>query len=516
MHADTMASDRTKVIVIAMFAAVAVAAIAGIYWFVKIHQPAERLGDAQAEILAWDARWIQMRSCLLGASPGSSKVSEALAIRELSPDPWERKTCTQLVSQLSRGEAEDTRVPAVEEAWRVLDKAAGKVAVSFISHVDPGGDAMRKKPDPLPVALDELEAAYGALRATAELPPVKAPMDGKPLPAAQIIPVAFDGKRILSIQEPYVSSRSGMLAFGTVDGAEVQFQFAAGKPPALTAVGAGMQRAIPDGTWGARAIPDAIEVGQLDAKGVMTAPAVLALPGPTQVIAAVGTWADGVVVYGAGNQLVVARCKAGACTPTEKKPYTVRSMAFSTDAATGYTTLVWADDKSQMSALHLDPSALDAKLEPLGKEGFPKLMCLTADSAWLQYSLEGTVGTMELKRGAHADVPDDEHALMGCSPGGAVFYKDFGEPSYRRCAQGKCDAVLTKSQKHRVPVAVTATGVVGVEARGAVLAVRKGGPTDFYAVPNGLVPLVAMTDGNSLDVLAWTADGLVIARASAR
>lgn len=515
MHADSMGSDRTKVIVIGMFAAVLVAAVAGGYWFFKIHQPASRLADARAEIIAWDARWIEMRNCLLGQTPGSSKVSEALAIRELSPDPWERKTCTQLISQLSRGEAEDTRVPAVEEAWRVIDKAAGKVAVSFVSHVDPGGDAMRKKPDPLPVALDELEAAYGALRAAAELGPVKPPTNTKPIPNAQIIPVTFGEKRVLSIQEPYIPSRSGMLAFGTVDGAEVQFQFAAGTPPKVAAVGAGTQRAIPDGTWGASALPDAVEVGQLDDKGALATPSFrLALPGATQVIAVIGTWADGVVVYGAGTQLVVARCKSGTCTPVQPKPYLVRSMAFATDAVTGDTTLVWSDEK--LSAMHIAASSLETKPVALGIAGFPKLVCLTSDSAWVQHAMEGAVETFELRSGVHAVVPDDEHGLMGCSPGGAVLYKDYGDPSYRRCAQGTCEAALTGSQKHRVPVAVTANGIVGVEARGAVLAVRKGGPTDFYAVPNGLVPLVAMTDGSALDVLAWTADGLVIARVSAR
>ena len=501
--------------VILIFAAVAVVVAGGIFYFFKIHQPKQRMSDAQAEIIAWDTRWIEMRNCLLGQTPGSAKVSEALAIRELSPDPWERKTCTQLVSQLSRGEAEDTRVHAVEEAWRVLDKASSKVAVSFVSHVDPGGDAMRKKPDPLPVALDELEAAYGALRKAAELGPVKAPMDAKPLPAAQIVPVKLGDKRILSIQEPYVPSRTGMLAFGTVDGAEAQFQFAAGKSPTVSIVGAGMQRAMPDGSWAARAIPDAIEVGQIDDKGTMATSTIgpkLDLPGPTQVIAVVGAWADGVVVYGAGNQLVVARCKAGACTPD--KPYLVRSMAFATDAATGDATIVWSGDK--ISALSLTAAALDTKPVALGFDGFPKLVCLTADSAWVQYTFEANVETFELRSGGHVGVPDDEHALMGCSPGGAVLYKDFGEPSYRRCAQGKCEAALTGSQKHRVPVAVTAAGIVGVEARGAVLAVRKGGPTDFYSVPNGLVPLVAMTDGNVVDVLAWDADGLVIARVSAR
>lgn len=508
-------NDRTKIIVI--LGVIGALAAGGIFYFLKVHQPKQRIADAQEQIATWDARYVALRECLFGKTPGSSKLSEALAIRELSPDPWERKTCTPLVSQLTRGEMEDTRVPAVEEAWRGIDKAAGKVAVSFASHVDPGGDAMRRKPDPLPVALDELEAAYAALRKAAELGPAPPPpgmKDAKPIPAAQVIPITLDGKRILSMQEPYVTSRTGLLAFGTVDGAEVQFQLAAGKPPVVTPVGAGMQRAIPDGTWGARAIPDMVEVGQLDAKGALTAPSQLKLPGPTQVIAVAGAWSDGVVVYGAGNQLVVARCKAGACTP--EKPYTVRAMAFATDAASGDTTIVWADDKSAMRAVHLRPAALDTKLDDLGTDGFPKLMCLAEKSAWMQYTFEGETKTIELFDGSHRDLPDDEHALMGCSPGGAVLYRSY-DPSYRRCSSDKaCEAASPKAQREKVPVAVVPYGIVGIESRGAVLAVRKGGPTDFYAVPNGFVPLVAMTDGNMLDVAGWSEDGLAIARVSAR
>src|SRR5687767_10795839 len=117
-----MQPDMTKTKVILMFAAVVVLSIGGIVYFKMVHEPNQRIADAQEEIRAWDGRWIAARDCLLGTTPGSSKVSEALAIRELSNDPWERKTCTQLISQLTRGEAADTRVPAVEEAWRVLDK----------------------------------------------------------------------------------------------------------------------------------------------------------------------------------------------------------------------------------------------------------------------------------------------------------------------------------------------------------------------------------------------------------
>lgn len=511
MHA---VMTRTKVIL--LFAAVVALGAGGIIYFLTVHEPKQRLADAQAEIEAWDSRWFAARDCLLGSTPGSSKLSEALAIREMSPDPWERKTCTQAISRLSRGETTDTRIDAVEEAWRVLDKAASKVAVSFVSHVDPGGDQMRKKPDPLPVALDELEAAYAALRKTAKLAPLPPPANKHPLPAATLVPVQLGDKRVLSVQEPYITSRAGLLAFGTVEGSEIQLQLVAGKPPVVTAVGGATQRAIPDGSWGARAMPDAVEVGQLDDKGQLATPAAkLDLPGATQVIAVVGTWADGVVVFGAGNQLVVARCKSGTCTP-EGKPHLVRAMAFATDAATGHTQIVWANEKSRMSSLQLDPATLATTPIDLETEGFPNLACLTADSAWIQYSIEGEIRLMELKPGAHADIgDDDDHTLMGCSPGGVALYRRY-EPSYRRCAQGECQAADPKAQREKVPVAVVPSGIAGVETRGAVLAVRRGGPNDFYAVPNGFVPIVAMTDGNVVDVLGWHADGLAIARVSAR
>ena len=510
-----MQAVMARMKVILLFAGVVALGAGGIIYFLKVHEPKQRLADAQTEIEAWDSRWIATRDCLLGATPGSSKLSEALAIRELSPDPWERKTCTQLISRLSRGEATDTRMPAVEEAWRVLDKAAGRVAVSFVSHVDPGGDQMRKKPDPLPVALDELEAAYVALRKSAELAPLPPPANKQPLPAATLVPVQLGDKRVLSVHEPYITSRAGLLAFGTVEGSEVQLQLVAGKPPVVTGVGAATQRAIPDGTWGARAMPDAVEVGQLDDKGQLGTPAAkLDLPGATQVIAVVGAWADGVVVYGAGNQLVVARCKSGTCAPS--KPFLVRSMAFATDAASGLTQIVWVGDK-KMTGLRLDPAKLETEPQDLETDGFPKLMCLTADSAWVHYMVEGESRMMELKGDTHADVgDDDEHGLVGCSPGGAVMYRNYEEPKYLRCAQGECQPASPKSQRDKVPVAVVPSGLVGVETRGAVLAVRKGGPTDFYAVPNGFVPIVAMTDGNQLDVLGWHADGLAIARVSAR
>lgn len=504
-------SDRTRVILI--FAVVGLLCAGGAIYFFAVHQPGSRLADAHAEIAAWDARWMEARACLLGPKPASAKVSEALAVRELSPDPWERKTCTKLISQLSRGVATDTRVGEVEAAWPAIDRAASKVAASFISHVDPGGDGMRKKPDPLPVALDELEAAYAQLRAAAKLPPAPAPAGTAPLPEAELVPVAIEGQRVLRLLEPLLPSRAGVLAYGTTDGSELQLQLVAGKPPVVQRVGAGMQRAVPDGTWGARAVPDGIEIGAIDATGAMSAPTRLPLPGVPQIIAVLGTPANGVVVYGAGTQLVVARGRDGTFKPGT--PLDVRSMAFATDPETGETVIAWTNMAEKNQWLHLSPENLDAEVdEDMGPPGYVRALCLTRTAAYVQTIEAGEVGIFDVALAAEAVGDGDAagHELVACSADGAIV-RDRGTASaYKRCAAGADCAPFSIPTPTTVPTAALPDGFAWVRARGGVLAVRRPAGIAYVAVPNGFVPVLVLTNGALLDVVGWTADGLAIAR----
>src|SRR6185369_9686150 len=108
-------SERGRIALI--FGAVAAAAAGGGYYFLKVYRPDQIRSDARAQVSAWEVRWKAAHDCLLGPSPGSTKTSEALAIREMTPDPWDRGKCTPLVSKLSRGDAPDTGLPDVEEAW---------------------------------------------------------------------------------------------------------------------------------------------------------------------------------------------------------------------------------------------------------------------------------------------------------------------------------------------------------------------------------------------------------------
>src|SRR4051812_25658170 len=94
--------------VVAIFAVVLLLAGGAGFYFFKVYTPAQELKRAQTEVTAWESRWGLARDCLLGKTPGSAKTSEALAIHEMSPDPWDRGRCTPLIGKLTRGEADDT------------------------------------------------------------------------------------------------------------------------------------------------------------------------------------------------------------------------------------------------------------------------------------------------------------------------------------------------------------------------------------------------------------------------
>src|SRR3954451_15264509 len=95
-------SERGRVI--AIFAVVGLVAVGGGYYFV-IHRRAEDLKNARAEVETWDRlRWQLARDCLLDKSPRTPNTSDALAIHEMAPDPWNGGHCMPLVSKLNRGD----------------------------------------------------------------------------------------------------------------------------------------------------------------------------------------------------------------------------------------------------------------------------------------------------------------------------------------------------------------------------------------------------------------------------
>jgi hypothetical protein len=524
-------SDRARVILVLLIVAL-VAGGAGFYFF-KVYRPAQDLKAAQAELGTWEKRYQEARVCLLGATPGSSKTSEALAIREMAPstDPWDRKTCTPLISKLSRGEGDDTGLPAVELAWNDLDKAASKAALAFARHVS---ESTTLEHDPLPEALDALDAARNKLRASAKL--TESAGAGKPLPAAQTLPIG-DGKDTLtSLGLGAIPSAHGLILFGKTESRTVQVVLTAGAAPKAMAVGPSSVRSAPDMTWGATASPTELRAGAFDAEGAMATPTTLAMAEPT-IAAAAGTLQDGVLIYGNATDIVVARAKAGTITAGAPTKIEVAEAAVDVD---GRSALVWGThDKTQGQIFK--PGSTDepvVEVPPLGH------LCMTSDRVWGQQgatavSFGGGRPVFKKLLGAppadrpgiefHGTAPRPAYGepryptLQGCTPDVALFHDEANTADVVICSDD-CQAVKFPTGAPTFAATTVVGGkLVAIASHSGVLGVwREGASPAFYALASDASPVLAhewpamaLTDGKVIDVLARTGKSFVVIRVPA-
>jgi hypothetical protein len=530
-------SDRGRVVMI--FGVVALIAAGAGYYYFAIHQPAQQLDEARAEIATWEERYQQARDCLLGKTPGSTKTSEALAIREMAPDPWERGKCTPLISKLSRGEANETGVDAVEAAWSELEKAAQAAALAFAKHV---GSSTTLVDDPLPKALDDLDAARGKLRATAKLP--ASTHAGTPLAPAQIVDLVDGKEPVTELIVNTLPSAHGFVSFGKTASREVQIVLETGGAAKVGRVGPGSMRAVPDTTWGATGGPLMLEkarvaagelvAGAMDVEGVIAQPAKLAvkttLPGSgalfdgeelaagdrigtVTVASAAGTPADGAVVYGAIQSLVVAHGKAGVFTAGEPIKIDVATASADLD---GRIAIVWSTPEKFHKALLVKPSGDEPFELPDSFQGAP---CMTKDRVWVMGTnneVFGFGGGKPLTR-----VPVAAYSgLQGCTANAAIVRKR-SEPREVAICTNECRKVMMPSG---APDSAAVTEVGGklraIAAHAGVLGVwSEDKPPVFYALPMQVKPVLshewpamAMTNGKTIDVLSRGPKNFVVVR----
>ncbi|MDB4954561.1 MAG: hypothetical protein JWO36_2130 [Myxococcales bacterium] len=509
-----MSSERGRVVLI--FAAVAVIGGAAAYYFFKIYQPKQALEAAQGDIAAWDDRYIAARRCLLGPTPASSKTSEALAMREMSPDPWDRGGCTPLISKLSRGDAPQTGIADIEQAWGTVDHAATKAAQAFALHV---GSSTTLEHDPLPSALDTLDAARVGLRAAAKLP--AAEQAGKALQAAQIIPIMNSDAPITKLEIDALPSAHGIVLFGNTASREVEVALTAGGAPQVGRVAPGSIRAAPDTSWGATAGQGSIRAGAFDAEGAMPTPTTLPLPGTREVsiAAAGGTPTHGVVVYGGDAQLAIAHAHEGSITADSP----LRSIATgitSTDAD-GRVALVWTTADRELHARILKPTG-DEPIVELTDTVTPHVKiaenlvrplptsapCLTGDRGWVMFGTS-IVSFGGGKPAAKLEAPG---ALLGCTLDAALVRRNDTsepEPSWQICTD-TCRTAKLPGAPTLATIAVVGGKLVAVAAHGSVLAVwHEDAPPTYFGLPEAATPVLAhewgamgMTDGKVLDVIA--------------
>jgi hypothetical protein len=484
-----MSSERTRVILI--FAVVAVIAGGAGFWFIKIYRPGQVRKDAQAEILGWETRWKAARDCLLGNAPASSKTAEALAIRELSPDPWNREGCTPLIGKLTRGDAFDSGIADVEHAWAELDSAATKAAAAFATHI-----TSRELPDdPLPAALDALDAARAKLRAAADLPPPE--QNGKPLPLAQIVPIDDAGEPIERIETDSIPSAHGVVQYGRTPSHVVQITLTAGGAPKVARLGPGSRRGVPDGSWGAVPGETELHAGAFDVEGAMASPTTLKGAPSTAVLAALGTLADAVIVSADEKQLSVSHALAPGRT------IKITNVGATTDVD-GRAAVVWLAPDKKAHAQIVKPGADEPEVE-LGDMIGGAEMCLTRDRAWLTtVQILAFGGDQPVFHG-----PVANGFLIGCTADVAVT-RDGGSPQRYTICGAECRQSKSPAGNRIATVAVIGGKLIAIAEHGGVLAMwREDGIQTYYALPEQarLViahewPAMAMTDGKVIDVLA--------------
>ncbi len=493
-----------------------VAACAGFYVF-KIYLPGKDLKAAQTEVVRWELRFQLALDCLLGKKPGSAKTSEALAIREMSPDPWDRGGCTPMIKKLSRGEANDTGIPALEDAWGEVDKASTKAAVAFVQHVS---KSTMLAEDSLPAALDALDEARRVLRATAKLPETKT--SGPALASAQTLWLADGDSRLLSLEISDIPSAGGLVAYGRTENRTVQIALPTGGAPVVRRLGPGSARALPDMTWGATPTATGVRAGAFDAEGVIAGPSVFTMEA-ARIAGVGGTLANGVLVYTNEAELVFARATNGAVTTEMSTDIVLAGAAVDLD---GRTAVVWSTLDSSRGRIMKPGGTDEAVLElPLlidSRFAAPPAVCLTAERAWTQ-TWESAIsfgGGRSIVRKRLAE----EHAtvgprLQGCTKEAALFH-DHRKPDRFAICTDDCRMVKLPTGAPSFAVTAVAGKLVAIAARGGVLGVwREDRPATFYSLPEVLTPVLAnewpamaLTDGKVIDVLARGKDTFAVIR----
>ena len=515
-------SDRTKIV--AIFGVAALALGGGLFYFFRVHQPAQQRGKAASEIEAWEQRVVAAQQCLLGDKPASARAGEALSVRELSPEPWDRTACTKLIGKLSRGVAEDTGMMNVEHAWMTTDRAAGKVATAFATHVPPDDESPSARSNSaLADALDELATARAELRAAAGMGE-PTPLAPAVLPSLPVIPVTDGSDRVATLTAWLVPSAGGTIGYGAVKGKpEVQLTLVPGAAPKAAKLPPGALRAVPDGTWGAAGLSQEVAIGRIDERGAFGEMTHLPVELGAKIVIAAGSFTNGIVVYAASNQLVIAR--SGSAGPrsaaeggaqsiarsqggafTADKPFEIGRITFAIDPG-GRTLVAWSpiDDRGAIQGFIATGGAPVVARE-LGS-GDASSACLTAKHGWVRGYDQA------ISFDATSAVPRvlPSHELIGCSADAALLHR-YSSTHYAVCTE-QCRSADLPDMRPSSVATVAGGKVVAIAARDRVLGVyTEGKPPRFYVVDKPFRPTLAHSDDKVVDVIGTDADGVGIAR----
>jgi hypothetical protein len=497
-------------------AGVGIAAIVGTCarrWREDAHH--DDLRRAHAEIARWEARWTAARECLLGKPAPLTRTRDALAIGEMHSDPWEAKRCAPVVGKLTREPDVESGDAAVEAAWRNLDKAAAQTAEAFTVHILPS-TRPRGVDDPLPAALDSLDAAYVALRAAAKLPPLEP--TAVPLRTAQLVLIHDEG--VESLELDTVPSAHGLVVFGKVARRDVQIVLTIGGVPRVENVGAGSLRSLPALSWGAVIERDAIHAGFFDSKGLLSSDfegqGVLPATGTPAILAALGTATLGTLVFTAGPALVLAHLEGHAITAA---PAIRISSATSASDVDGRAAVVWSSAGNEVRGRILRPGddGIDIELPEMPVGPF----CLTERTAWARTSSGMVSFDGDRARLVTSSGLGD---LAGCAQHAALVRDDNNARKVFVCTDDCRRVDIPPDAPRGSSLAIVGDELFAIAMHGGVLGVwRAGAAPVYYTLPEPIMPAtafdrtaLAMSDGTVIDVLSRTRSEYVLIRVPAR
>lgn len=495
-------------------AAVFLAAVGGgAYWFFGVRAKNEQQDHARAEILEWEKRLAAARECLFGKAPASSDSGEALAVRELTPDPWDRSTCTKVVGGIARGVADDTGLMPVEHAWMTLNRAAAKVATAFAVSKDPYGKTAadeRRGVSDLPDALRELDQAHAELRQAAKLPPPTLAQIPT-LPVAQVVPMLLGGAEITAIDMFPRASAGTVVLWGVTKDTQTQITLVPGEAPRLDKVPPYTVRSMtPGAAWGAAGLGGGVAVSTIDeGTGSFAAPQTISPTGGA-LLAAVGTFDDSLVAFATDEGIVLAHGKGTPPAFTLDKPIRAGMTQIAFDPIAGRALMAWAELPPLSVRASVDPEGSPALVGTLVHDGSP-VQTVAIGTGQPMYSCQsrrhGFVVNTDGQAfrfdasGATQLTVDPQAELAGCGAGGALFAV-ANTTRFTACDGSTCRAVDLRGARPSNHAALANDHVISVAVRERVLAVwsEKSKPA-FYRLPEKVVPRKVISDGKTIDVL---------------
>jgi hypothetical protein len=326
--------SRRGLLIVGAFVALGVG-VALFYLFVI--QPGRDREAARGQIREWEARWDSARACLLGKEPLAADVADAITARELIAGTTEAAMgeCNKPVNRLTRPPGNDSGVPEVESAWRMLEQAGTKVAQAYAIHRErPLGD------NPLPAALGELATAHALLRSTAGMGP---PPRGN-APEATVLspqPIMLDGSPVSDVGGISVAGilrgRANVKDKGPYDVTWTADKGLSGAP------GATGVRSIPDHTWGLEAL-----IADDDSSTLVAGDNEVTVDTAKSAITPLLALGDGpqrFAVYSVRGRVHVARSADGGSRWTAEPVPGYGDVAFTATPTGDRLDLAWTDEK---------------------------------------------------------------------------------------------------------------------------------------------------------------------------